>query len=615
MNVWKCVCLLAAAAGTCPPADGSSQAPFVVDAASLVTPGAGSTCAPYLSLENALSNTSSLSNVVISLQSAVLLPASMVQNTLTIQGNGNAITLSGTVQVLGSLTATDLTLLSLLNAGFALDVPGSLLLDKCTITDFATTPISAHGAVTVTDSLFQGNRKGVFSILQFKGSLAVSRSTFRDNANEAGAVFFVSPVAYSGATAIWVEDCEFSNNGALSGNSVVLLNDLNWKETALQPQTISFARCRFKSNKVTPFHVSTQVFAVTIDSCSFDSEPGLITGSLTSAKLTLSNSTISNSAGPLVTLTLSGTLNITRTNVTNVSPGPVVYARGKGTDRAFVFLSHLEVSFIDNPGVTVYGTLVNAISASVWVSHVSVSNFTAVRGGIFSMSGSWLSSENLTGYNGSAPQTIVGEFTACAVEMNNTVFDLLRSRGTMTLFSLSTGVVNSITFRSILGFWDTNLLVYTTNFFLCTPGTDLVLDNLEADLAVPGTTLLYIRETSNLILTNSRLVGPLGMGVFTVLGGSATVQNTTFHFTTGRTIAKLLLGGRLEFDLLQLRNLTLTSPIFSVSAQSRVYVQQLLLTDVHTLALVKGQDSQVTVETAQILSSSIEALVHFSIAM
>ena len=614
MKGWQCLCLFWAVTTACPSADGSSQAPFFVDASSAVSPGTGSSCAPFVSMNETLLQSVHQSSVVISVQSSVSLPPWEVRNSLTLQANLNQVVLTGTVQVYGHLQISEASLTSTSVKGVALNVTGTLVLDHCSVVDCASSVINVLGQVTVTNSVFEGNSQGVFSIVQLGSSLLVSDSKFHSNAGETGAVFFVYPVAGSASTSVLVTDCEFLSNGVKEGYSVLSLNDFGVEETPLAAQTFTFSKCQFSNNRVTPLKVAVQLFSLVVESCSFVLETQVLTGSLTGGPLLMSGCSVSRSSGPVVALSMAGTLNITETEFAHIKPGPALYVTGKGTAVSVVYFSHVSISYSDNPGGIVYANLLNSVNTAIWMNHVRVSHFTARSSGIFYLATSIMYSNDLVFLNGSCTQTVFGEISSSTLVMNNTVYDSVNSEGTMAYLALSRVTFTNATYRNIRGFWNPILTVYTTNFFSCIRGSTR-LDGVKAELAVPGTTLFYLKAC-DLWVTNGDLAGPLGMGVVTcVEDSSARLSNTTFRFTMGRTIAKMPFQGYVEFDLLHLQDLTLELPIISISSASRCYIRSLVLRNVTTLGLVKGHNSQVTIASVHITESSVQALVLTSLSV
>ena len=614
MKNWAFFSFVYMLASSCAPPDGSNASPFYVDRASAVTPATGSTCAPFPSLSNALVAAALLSTATISLQSAASLPAFSVSNSIQILANSHGIDLPGTVSISGKLEISAATLISVSAAGYSFDVfEGILSLITCEMSGFSSNPINIRGQVLASNCIFRDNSKGVFMNSRFGGTITISNSQFYSNAAVSGAVLLLYPVTDAGVTTISFTNCEFQGNGINGGNSVVALNDLGIG-APMGSQTILFSKCSFKGNLAAPFQLANKVFNVTIDSCTFENEPQIIIGSLTMTNLILSNSHVFNSKGPLVSLTMSGQLRINSSNFTNIDTGPVVYAIGKGPATSLISLSQVLINFIDNPGSTVFGNLINAISTTIWLTDVRMSNFTGQMHAMFYISQAVLYSQGLSFYNGSAPNGVIGSLLFSTVVMNNTLFDYVNSRGSMSYLTASSVAINRMTFRNVQGYWDVNALVYTTNFFIINPGAVVTIGGLIGEFAVPGTTTIYVNG-GKCVVSNSNFVGPLGMGLFTVLAGSLSIRTSTFDLTRGRAFGKLLLSGYFDIDVLHLRDLTLTSPIITISSQSITYIKSLILTNVTTIALGKGQEFTLIVDSAQITRSAVSSLVHFSIGV
>lgn len=613
MKGWRLIWLLCMSVSGCFPSDGSPAAPFYVDFASVVTPATGSSCAPFPSLAEALTASSSLSTATIALESAASLPAFSVTNSLQILANSHSIALSGTLVVTGNLEIADAALTSSALTGHSFDVSGGILsLSYCEVSGFSGFLVLLRGEVVVSNCVFRNNAQGVFASSRLGGILTLANSQFYSNAATSGAVFFIYPSGGNEATTISVTNCTFESNGAAGGSSVLALNDLGTGQST-ETQTVFFSKSSFKGNFAAPFQVTSKAFNITIEGCTFENEPQIVTGSLTTANLTLSSSSIVNSAGPLVSLTMSGQLCLNSTNFTNINPGPVVYVIGRSPATSLVLLNQLILNFINNPGVVVLGTLINSVSTTMWLTDVSLSNFTAQLQAIMFISQSILYSQRLSFYNGTATVSVIGSFVASTAVMNDTLFDWVNSRGSMSFLTASNVEINQVTFRNIIGFWDVNIFVYTTNFMIINPGSMVTLNGLIGELAIPGSTIIYIAG-GKCIMSNSHFVGPLGMGLITVLGGSVTVRTSTFRFTMGRAYVKLLLGGYFDIDTLELQDLTLSSPIITISSLSTAYIKSLILTNVTSIALGKGQDYRLRVDSARILRSSVSSLAHFSIS-
>lgn len=617
MKGWLSVWLLCVVADACTLSDGSTVTPFFVDESSTVSPATGSSCAPFLSLSAALMASASQSLVTLSLQSSASLPTWEVRNTLAILGNSHSISLLGKIEVYEELSISALAITSVFETNNVFEVlEGSLTLIDCFLSGFVSNIISVRGQITVEASVFSNNSMGIFDCVELGVMISISDSKFNDNAGSSGAIFEIYPKQGEAATTVTVTNCDFQRNGAIGGLSVLALNDMSVDllgESSLALQTISFSGCRFKEQVAAVFQVASKVFGVSIDSSWFENEPQIVTGSLGNTSLSLSRSSVTNCAGPLLSLTLSGQLFVTATNFTNISSGPVIYVTGSQPAVSLVYVSHVSVNFITNLSTVLYGTLLNAVSATVWMTDVHLNHFTTVSNGIFSLYQATLYTQGLTCYNGTAQAGVIGQMTACTVVMNNTLMDEVNSRGSMSAIVSSSFFANHIIFRNITGFWDVNLAVYTTNYFLFV-GSTAAIDDLAGELVVPGSTLIYV-SGAKCTLSNAHFRGPLGMGLFTVLGGSITVRSSDFSFTKGRSIAKLLLGGFIDFDLLCLRDLTLSSPLITISSHSAIYMHSLVLVNVTTVALSKGQDYTLRVDSAYITRSAVAWLSQFGIGV
>jgi len=612
MKGWAFAWLLWRAAWACSLSDGSALAPFFVNETASLPP-TGDSCAPFPSLQAALSASSSLSAVTISLQSSATFPFWTVSNSLTLLGNFFSLAFEEFVQVEGDLTIREATLTSTFTTEYILSSAGPLNLHHCTVQGFVSPPIVVITQVTVTHSVFVNNTRGVFYSLRIGGSLNLTDSQFLGNAVHSGAVFFVYPSSNPGSTYIRVSDCEFAGNGNIGASSVLALNDKTVSTNRNTVQWISFSRCWFRDSKAATFQLTSMFFDLTVQDCRFEREAQLLTGQ-SNRNVTIARVSAMNCAGPLVVLALSGNLSIQSSNFTDTNPGPVVYVTGSQPSASLVYLSELNITNIANPGSTVYGILLNAMSATVWMSDIRLSHFQSAANGLLYLSQTVLYSQGLYCLNGTSSEKVIGQFTASTVVMNATVFDALRSRGSMAICTTSSLTLRQVTFRRIEGFWNENVQVYTTSFLLLMPGSNTYIEALTAELVHPGSTLLYVFE-GQCSLSDSRITGPLGMGLFTIMSGNVTVKTTALHFTEGRTLAKLLLGGQIHFDLLQLQDLQFSAPILTLSSQSAAYIDRLVLTNMSAMALSKGENYKVVVGGALIERSSVSSLAHFSIAV
>lgn len=613
MMAWLLLWLLQMTIRGCLWSDGSPSAPFFVDPSSIITSATGSSCAPYFSLETALIAGQALASVTISLGGPSSLPAWTLANSVVFLGNSNEIDVTGTVAVTGTVEFVTATLVSSLLVDAVFRVTGSLSLSSCVLSHFSSLPILVEGQVVLTSSTLSHNSKGVVASLVLKGTLTATDSHFLYNANTAGAVFFIYPSGGSGLVQYTISNCKFQGNGSKAASSVLLLNDLGVISSAAL-QRIAFTGCRFEGHPAATFQIISRTFSLEVQDSSFEGENRILSGSLSMVNVTIARVTVVNCAGPLFSLSMSGLFLLSNSTFTSINPGPVVYVTGRGSSVSLVRLASLQVRNIQNLGNTVYGNLINSLSVTLWITDVYMSNFEGLISGIFALAQTVLYSSNTTFVNGTAPQYGIGQLTACTTVMNSTVFELVNSRGAMFIITASNTAFYQITYRNIQGFWDPTIMAYTTNCLLFAPQTVAIIDGLVAELVRIGSPILYVYG-SKCTISNSKFTGPLGMGLFTVFGGSAVMRTSVYAFTEGRSIAKLLLGGYLEFDVLSLENLALSGPLITISSQSTAYIRSLLLRNVTTMAFSKGQDYKLVIDSAHITRSNVAALVHFSIGV
>jgi len=613
MEGWRFLWLLWVAAQACSPSDGSALAPFFVDTASSVSLATGDSCAPFPTLQAAFSASSNLSEVVISLQSSATVLVWEVENSVTLLGNSHSIAFETYVMLANNLTIHRATLISTFDSTYILGAFAPLSIYFCTMQGFVSPPIVVQSQVIVANSVFVDNPRGVFYYLQYSTFLNVTDSKFMRNAAHSGAVIFNYPPINAGVARFLFVNCEFKGNGNTGGNSVLFVSDesANFYEDS---EVIVFSKCLFQDSLASTFQIKTKLFQLTAEDCQFEHELQLLTGRATNTSVTFSRISVSNCGGPLVVLELAGVLQVNSSNFTHISLGPVIYVSGQGISKSLIYMSEVRVKGIANSGSSIYGNLINALSATVWLRDVSVADFRADVTGLFYFAQSVIYSQGLSCFNGSASQTVIGQLTSCTAMMNATLFDGLQSRGSMAISIASSVELRQVTFRNILGSWDENMQVFTTNFFLFTLGSTELIDGLVAELVQPGSTLIYVYG-GQCSLVNTHLTGSLGMGLFTVSAGNVTVRTSSFRFTASKTFAKLLLAGHIDFDLLQLQDLTFSAPILSISSQSIVSIQRLVLTNVTALALSKGQDYKMLIGSAQIERSVVSSLAHFSIAV
>lgn len=595
---------------SCIPADGSSTFPYYVLTSSTTASTAGSSCDPFPSLVAALAATPNIAFVTIILQSAAAFPAGTTSKTLTIIGNSNLLEIEGTVHIAGVLTISKSEMISTILTEFVFETLGSLILQSCTVRNFVSAPILAAGQVIVMDSTFMDNQKGVFFVLAFGAELNVSETTFIGNKAIAGAVFFVYPASGSGNTHVIVSKCQFQNNTASSGGSVLLANDLDAPANTAT-HTIAFEECTFRGHVSVTFQILIANFVFDLEKSQFDKETQIVEGTLSMTNVTLSGILVTNCAGPPLSFRMSGVLEVSSSNFTDVSVGPMLSVTGVNTATTLVRVKQVRLLRFTNMGTIVYGNLITALSATLWLEDVELRNFTAAAFGVQYLVNVALFSNRVSIYDGNVVQNVIGLTLLSSFTMNSTLFDSISSYGTMWTISASTGTLTHVMYRNIMGFWDVNFLMYTTNFFLASE-SQLAVDGMEAVLVHPGITLMYSLRAS-VTVANSRFTGPLGLTMMTILGSSVVFTNTTLALTTGRTVFKLLLGGSLDYDNLMLHDMTVLLSVISISSESKVRLRELSLINITSTALCKGQDYELHIGKALVAQSFVHTLVHFSI--
>ena len=604
--------LLAPQCWACSAADGSLQWPYHVDQTSSVGSEDGSDCAPYVSLLNAFTQGSPGVNTTVLVLSSITLPSGSLWNDFTLLGNSNQLDIPGKTVIVGHLTLFMLSVVSTATTDYVLSVSGRLQLVRCSVRGFTSSAVLAAGRVSVWLSEFANNNKGTLTVLTLGVQLSVFGSSFVSNTAASGAVLLLSTSTATGPTNILLQNCTFERNSAPSGGSVLMLNDQSGS-TSAATHSVAFAQCSFQSHSSAVFQVNSNQVVLTVTEAQFLNETQVLVGSLNGSNATFTDITVSNSSGPPFSLQITGVLMIAGGVFRHISKPPLLRVTGTNVASAIVYLSNLTLFNFSNPSAALVGNLVNAQLATVWLNTVSLRKFSGTSSGVFFVVSSVLFAENLLVQEGSANVVVFGTLDASTIKFNHLVVDDLSSQASMLIIRVGCyAIMNDVTYRNIRGFLDANLGVNTTNFLIVRDRSVLLLMGLKGELIVPGTPLLYCLD-SNFTMKDSRLVGPLGMGVFTVSGGSLVVSNTTFAFSMGRTIVKTLMGGSFSFQDFHLSDVALTQPIFTMSSDSVGSVQHMNLKNVTSIAVAKGLSFHLQIGALQVTNCSIEALVHFSI--
>jgi len=440
----------------------------------------------------------------------------------------------------------------------------------------------------------------------------VTSSVFEDNVAQMGAVFFIYPASGNQPTQILVSKCQFKENRAEKAGSVLLANNLGIASNSTT-FTIAFSGCSFEAHSTAAFQLALSHFSFSLQQCQFSKEIQLITGKLWFGNFSMSNCSAAFCQGPLILLDMTGILEVTSSNFTHISGGPVLAVTGQSVSSSFVFLSTLRLFNMTNLGSILQGILISAEYASIQLSDSELRTYTAHICGIFYIAFSDFNSTGLRVYDGTAQQNVVGIVMFGIVYMRNTLLDTMKSDGQMWTFNEISGHLDQIEFRNIIGFAVLigDSILYSTNFMSIITST-LVIDGLKTYLINPGTPILY-SSSSTFTLKNSQFSGQLGFVLIMIRSGKCKVYNTSMSFPVGKSVYQISSGGKLEVEQCSLQDTVLSGPLITPSTGSRVHVRELRLRNVTAVALSKGNNCYIRVDKAEILGCKIDALIHFSI--
>lgn len=597
---------------SCPLPDGSAAAPYFVDSASTSRPASGSQCAPFLSLEAALNKALDVPATVF-LQSAVSMSARNISTAVTLSANANVLDLKGRVLVTGTLAVLRAALNSRLLSEFVLEVTGSLVMDSCNLTSFTSLPLLVQGLVFVTNSRFQGNTRGVFASFALGANLTVTQSWFSGNAQLSGAVLFVSPAGGNGATHYLLADCVFEGNGRKGGNSVLSLYD-SGSLNSLQKHTIFFSRCNFKAHPSPTFQLVDKLFVVHIQESHFENETQLLTGTVLGANVTLDQVSVTESAGPLFVLQLTGVFSLTSSNFTDIGSGPLITAVGIGVSSSLLLLSQVYLAHISNRNPNVHGNLLNAQDCSIYLNSVRIEHFSASVIGIFGLYNSVLVSQHFSAKNGSAESSIIGNSLFSVFSMNDTYFEAVNSGGSMWSFFHCSINLTGITYRQISGFLIEALGLQSTNLFVIRSDSEAQIDGLDIVTMAPGTPLFYVYNAT-LNLSHSAITGPVGLSTLTSNGSVVRLRQVAFNITSAFNMIDAFAGGVIDVDQITLRNTVVTFSLCALSSESTVFIRSLVLNNVTCSAVTSGQHFTVVLQEVRIDNSRIGTLVYSGIVV
>jgi hypothetical protein len=241
-------------------------------------------------------------------------------------------------------------------------------------------------------------------------------------------------------------------------------------------------------------------------------------------------------------------------------------------------------------------------------------NFTSSSVGVFDLYQSLLISQNFSAKNGTSISSIVGTSQFSAFSMRDTSIEALNSGGTMWVIFQSTVNLTRITYRNIIGPYAASVKVYITNLFTIRSRSEAVITGLDIQTVVPGTSLIYVYNSS-LSLSNSVVSGPGGVPTFACNGGTFIIRDVVINITSAQNIIRNLAGGLIDIDRMVLRDMTLLYAICTMSSNSILRIQTLVLSNITCTAMTSGQDFNVTIGEALIENSRIGTLVDSGIVV
>ena len=382
-------------------------------------------------------------------------------------------------------------------------------------------------------------------------------------------------------------------------------------DTPLGPLSITFTECSFLSHSSVVFQLSLSKFSFALEKCSFEDEEQVLAGDIANTNLTIANSTMSNSLGPLVSLDLNGVLEVKHCSFANITDGPAFYVLGHDVATSLVSLRDLHLFNITNLNQIVVGILLNTQYTSVSVVNVELRNFTAYLCGIAYVSFAVFESEGMKAYDGLAVQSVLGIYQRSTCLWRDTLYDNLTCGGQMWSLLTLEGTIDGIVYSHILGTYRAVHGLYTTNFMMVVSAS-VKVNALRTTLVRQGTPLLF-GNVANITVTNSHFEGPLGFALLTVQNSHAWIKNTTMDFSIGRSVYQIVFGAVVEVESCKLRNTVLSGPLVITSTASSLHVKEMELVNVTAQSLSKGSNFTLIVDQASITNCRIGSLAFFSI--
>jgi hypothetical protein len=323
---------------------------------------------------------------------------------------------------------------------------------------------------------------------------------------------------------------------------------------------------------------------------------------------------VSKCKGPLFVLQVNGVVSLSRSNFTNIAQGPLIIAKGTGHSSSLVSLSYIDIFDINNSDSVTYGNLINAQTLTIQLFSVHISNFTSIANGLLFLINTVLSSQQFSAIHGFAFASVIGLNVFTTISMYESYFEDVNSGGTLWFFMQSTAAIKRVTYREIVGFWDDNLHVYSTNLFsFQRSSTQSTVDYLDVLLLNQGYPKAFVIECS-IQITNSIFSGPMGMAVVGANYASITLRNITIISSSGDTVLHAFAEVYYDLDQIILRDMTLVTTVWYLY-ESVLTLQRLEMINVTAPTFTRGLRFKMNIGEAVIDRSRITWLVGSGISV
>ena len=481
--------------------------------------GNGAESTPFSSLDSAF--TAALSHPSVSI--SVLPTSSIVDMTGSYDLHSN-LTLVGNAVVIQS--SGEITLHS----------DGVLTVHNATLKDMV---VRSEGVLGWYDVTGVGN----VSIRVNSGEAEVRNSRFLDT----GSVFLVNN------SEVWVQICD-SEFTHMTGDMLTLHPDS--PTTALTRVEVTNVTIRFLTGYIVNY-LSVPVNFLTIslsNSVLRDTAGGLFTGDIVNSNITLESVTIQNMTEVINTSVyesfiringsefdtivsrfilcpvLTGHISIANSTMRHIATGPLFLITSLSPGTGVVTLDSSSISYVLNPSSQFTSIIIYAISTTVLISNLDISNCTVLSNGLLLLTASVGVLSNLHYHDSSVEISSILTCIASTLRLTNVLIERVENNAGAVMANLIT----------TNGHWD-NVTVLNSidrkigaleDFIVLWVGYSSVFTLKNCYFRNPGNSLLAMATTSNAIVSVENTVFADGswQRVFDVFtNGSFVMENVTFE--------------------------------------------------------------------------------------